>query len=162
LVSIFSRNVRNVCPLSHLPTLTKLRTLPTLRESGNQELLKLTTRRSSCGNVNGDVVFGVAERTVACQTRRLASSLAVRTCQLSRAVALRTHLSFAEQTSRNYQPLTYPSIIVYVNRYNGTFLLHDYSPRTLFFTARRELSRMRCNGGSRGMRPGRACHSCLG
>jgi len=37
LVSIFSRNVRNVCPLSHLPTLTKLHTLPTLREDGNQE-----------------------------------------------------------------------------------------------------------------------------
>jgi len=39
LVSIFSRNVRNVCPLRHLPTLTKLRTLltlPTLREGGNQ------------------------------------------------------------------------------------------------------------------------------
>ena len=41
MVSIFSRNVRNVCPLRHLPTLTKLRTLrtlPTLREGGNQEL----------------------------------------------------------------------------------------------------------------------------
>ena len=34
---MFSRNVRNVCPLRHLPTLTKLRTLPTLRAGGNQE-----------------------------------------------------------------------------------------------------------------------------
>jgi len=44
LVSIFSRNVglRNVRPLRHLPTLTTcklrtLRTLPTLRDGGNQE-----------------------------------------------------------------------------------------------------------------------------
>jgi len=36
---MFSRNVRNVCPLRHLPTLTKLHTLPTLRDGGNQELL---------------------------------------------------------------------------------------------------------------------------
>ena len=38
LVSIFSCNVRNVCPLCHLPMLTKLRTLPTLRDGGNQEI----------------------------------------------------------------------------------------------------------------------------
>jgi len=44
LISIFSRNVRNVCPLRRLPTLTKirtLRTLPTLRDGGNQELWSL-------------------------------------------------------------------------------------------------------------------------
>jgi len=33
---------RNVCPLRRLPALTKLRTLPTLRSGGNQELLRPT------------------------------------------------------------------------------------------------------------------------
>ena len=42
---MFSRNIRNVCPLRHLPKLTKLRTLPTLREGGNQELVGVSRER---------------------------------------------------------------------------------------------------------------------
>jgi len=57
---MFSRNVRNVCPIRHLPTLTKLRTLPTLptlREGGNQEYVwgaDVLSCRSVC---NSDIWY---------------------------------------------------------------------------------------------------------